>query len=173
MNEAHLPVTTIVDLYRSVHRQLREEIDDLEINALNWTPGPNTNSIGTLIVHLLGSEAEMLRSVLGLPSNRSRDAEFAAQIHIRDELSLKIDAADSDLEQLGLSIAASDLRALQTRPNKPSPQSGLFWLVRNYGHAREHLAQLQLTKQLYLLASGKAGDRSSTGESLQEGPPKG
>ena len=25
----------------------------------------------------------------------------------------------------------------------------MFWLVNSYGHAREHLAQLQLTKQLF------------------------
>jgi hypothetical protein len=169
MNDAHLLVTTIVDLYASVHRQLREEIDDLEINTLNWTPGPNTSSIGTLIVHMLGSETEMLRSVLALPSNRSRDAEFAAQIHTRNELSLKIDAADSDLQQLGLSIAATDLQALRTRPNKSIPQLGLFWLISNYGHAREHLAQIQLTKQLYFLSYGEAGGRNSSSESLQEG----
>jgi hypothetical protein len=24
-----------------------------------------------------------------------------------------------------------------------------YWLIQNYGHAREHLAQIQLTKQLY------------------------
>ncbi len=59
MGEMDLLMTTLIDLYRSVHRQLREEIDDLEEEALNWTLGPNTNSIGTLVVHLLSSETEM------------------------------------------------------------------------------------------------------------------
>jgi len=45
------------------------------------------------------------------------------------------------------------LRALIPRPNKPIPQSGFFWLMRNYGHLREHLAQIQLTKQLYHMRS--------------------
>jgi len=59
VGEMDLLMTTLIDLYRSVHRQLREEIDDLEEEALNWTLGPNTNSIGTLVVHLLSSETEM------------------------------------------------------------------------------------------------------------------
>ena len=30
-----------------------------------------------------------------------------------------------------------------------APRTGLFWLLNSYGHAREHLAQLQLTEQLF------------------------
>ena len=30
-----------------------------------------------------------------------------------------------------------------------SSDGSLDWLVSNYGHAREHLAQIELTKQLY------------------------
>ena len=39
---------------------------------------------------------------------------------------------------------------MQYRPrgDRP-PRAGLVWLFENYGHAREHLAQMELTKQLY------------------------
>ena len=151
MSDTHQLVTIIIDLYRNVHQQLREEIADLKNEALHWTPGPQTNSICTLMVHLLGSEAEMLRSVLGLPSSRSRDAEFATQGYSYEDLLRLLDAADADLQHLGPRIREQDLQAMRTRPDKPSPQPGWFWLVSNYGHAREHLAQLQLTRQLYLL----------------------
>lgn len=153
MNATHPVVATIVNLYHDVHRQLREEIIDLAPEALDWTPGPGANSIGTLIVHLLGSEAEMLRSVLGLPNDRDRNAEFVARTSQRDDLLHRIDTADTDLERLGMSITERDLFTSRARPNKTAAQSGLFWLVRNYGHAREHLAHVQLTRQLYLLIS--------------------
>jgi hypothetical protein len=143
----------IIDLHRDLHRQLREAISGLDSEALNWTPGPETSSIGTAIVHSLGAEAEMLRNVLQVPTNRDRDAEFAAQTHQRDDLLLMIDAAEDDWQRLAPRIGEDDLRAIRPRPNKPVPQSGLFWLVRNYGHMREHLAQVQLTRQLYEVKS--------------------
>jgi hypothetical protein len=55
---------------------VREEIRGLDAEALNWTPGPETNSIAVLVTHLLGSEMEMWRIVRGLPSDRDRASEF-------------------------------------------------------------------------------------------------
>ena len=37
---------------------------------------------------------------------------------------------------------------MRPRGDNP-PRPGIEWLITNYGHAREHLAQIQLTKQLY------------------------
>jgi hypothetical protein len=148
-SHGHQFTKDIIELHRAVHRQLREEISALDSEALNWAPGLDTSSIGTIVTHVLGAEAEMLRNVLHIPTNRNRDAEFAPQMHKRDHLLRLIDAADQDWEELAPRIDEDALSALMPRPNKPDPQSGLFWLVRNYGHIREHLAQVQLTKQLY------------------------
>jgi hypothetical protein len=144
-----LLVRTIVVLHHRLHQDLHDELQDVDVQALDWAPGPNTNSMSTLVVHLLASEAEMLRSVRGLPSARDRCAEFAEHCTTREVLLRLIDAAEGDLDHLGVGISVQDLRTLRVRPNKAPPQSGLFWLLRNYGHAREHLAHLQLTKQLY------------------------
>jgi hypothetical protein len=149
VNTVDQDIRDIIALHSAAHRQLREEVDGLDSAALNWRPGPQTNSIGTIIVHALGAEAEMLRNLLEIPTNRDREAEFAVQVHERDALLQLIDGAEADWEQLAPRLRDSDLRALRPRPNKPIPQSGLFWLMRNYGHIREHLAQVQLTKQLY------------------------
>lgn len=149
MSDTEQYVQDIIELHLGVHRQLREEIAGLDSDALNWTPGPDTSSIGTIIVHALGAEAEMLRNVLQIPTNRDRAAEFSVGTHERSNLLRLIDGADSDWRELAPRIQDDNLRTLRPRPNKPVPQSGLFWLVRDYGHMREHLAQLQLTRQLY------------------------
>jgi hypothetical protein len=145
-------MTTLGELYHAVHGQLREEINDVEETTLNWTPGPDTNSIGTLLVHLLATEEEVLRSIRSMPSDRDRVSEFAARSYTRDELLGCIRTADATLDDLFTGLLAEDLRSLRTRPVRPEVASGLFWLLRNYGHSREHLAHLQLTKQLYRLA---------------------
>jgi hypothetical protein len=144
-----LLVRTIVALYHRLHQELRDELQDVDALALQWAPGPDTNSMSTLVVHLLASEAEMLRSVRGHVAERDRSAEFVGHPTTRDELLGLIDAAEGVLDYVGAGIRTEDLQALRARPNKPAPHTGLFWLLRNYGHAREHLAHLQLTKQLY------------------------
>jgi hypothetical protein len=161
MSTTELLVTTIVVGYRSVHQQLREALSGLAPEALAWTPGPDTSSIGTLCVHLLGSEGEALRSVRGMPSDRDRGAEFAARSYSRDELLALIDAADRELDSLGLALTKKDLRAVRARPNHAESETGMHWLVRNYGHAREHLAHVELTRQLYAFAhrEGAPDDR--------------
>jgi hypothetical protein len=142
-------VRDIIDLHRMVHDRLREEIADLDGPALNWTPGPDTSAIGTIIVHALGAEAEMLRNLLDIPTSRDRDSEFTIPTHTQAALETRLAAADADWADLAPRLDATALRTVRPRPNKPDPQSGLFWLMRNYGHMREHLAQIGLTKQLY------------------------
>jgi hypothetical protein len=141
----------IIDLQQAVHRQLREAIAGMDEAELNWTPGPETSSIGTIVTHALGAQSEMLSNVLRIPTNRVRDEEFASKTHHRDDLLALIHAAEDDWRTLAPRIQGADLQASFPRPNKPVAQSGLFWLVRDYGHMREHAAQVNLTSQLYRL----------------------
>ena len=133
--------------FHDLHEKLREQVRGLDPGTLNWRPLPNANSIAVLITHTIGSEREMVRSVRQDPPQRDRDAEFKVEMQAEELLSL-IDDADRDLEEYLGSATASDLSDPRPRGDRP-PRPGLEWLVTNYGHAREHLAQLELTKQLY------------------------
>jgi hypothetical protein len=141
----------LVDLYGQIHRELREEVSGLTEQALGWMPGPGTNSISTIVVHLLGSETEVLRIVRGLPSTRDRSSEFTAPTESAEDLLRRVDAADRLLREVGPQITDEDLSTRRVRPGavrNRDPKTGLFWLLNSYGHAREHVAHLQLTKQL-------------------------
>ena len=143
---------TYVSLYQQIHDQLQDEISGLSELALSWVPGPDTSPIFTLVVHLLGSETEVLQIVRGLPSDRDRASEFSARVGDLEELMSRIQATDRLLGELGPQISDEDLATLRVRPSavrNSAPRTGLFWLLNSYGHAREHLAQLQLTKQLF------------------------
>lgn len=141
-------VDTIARGYRAVHADLRTALQALDQDALAWEPAPETNGIAVLVVHLLGSEGEVWRIVAGVPSERDRSAEFVPHALTRDDLLRRIDAADQLLDELAPQVSDADLHAVRERGER-EPQTGLTWLVTNYGHAREHLAQLQLTAQLY------------------------
>jgi len=71
---------------------------------------------------------------------------------IEEQLS-RLDAADALLSTRASQVGAADLEIIRERPDR-SPHTALHWLVTNYGHAREHLAHVELTLQLY---RGRAG----------------
>src|SRR5437773_9836266 len=138
---------TVGSLYRDVHAKMREQVRGMDPGTLNWSPLPKANSIAVLVTHTIGSELEMIRSVRTIPTQRDREAEFKVE---SDEKRL-LEMIDQAAREVGEHIAAltpADLTELRPRGDRP-PRPGIEWLVSNYGHAREHLAQIELTKQLY------------------------
>ncbi len=138
----------IASQFKVVHGQLRDEVRGLPVDELNWKPAPDTNSIAALVLHTLGSEAEVFRIVTNVPSARDRPSEFLATADAPDELIQQLDRADQLVDELAAQITADDLAAERPRGDRP-PETGLHWLLTNYGHAREHLAHIQLTRQMY------------------------
>jgi DinB family protein len=133
--------------FHSVHDQIREMVAGMDRRALSWKPHPEANSITVLVVHTLGSEREMLRAVRAIPTERDRPAEFMAEGEAGDLVAL-LDQVDQELHEHIASMTGADLSEMRPRGDRP-PRPGLEWLLQNYGHAREHLAQMELTKQLY------------------------
>lgn len=138
---------TLRGLLGSVHDRFREQVGGLDRGALNWRPLPQANSIAVLIAHTLGSEREMIRAVRAMATERDRDAEFRVELEAADLLEM-IGQADKDLDEHLLALTPADLTEMRPRGDRP-PQPGLVWLLGNYGHEREHLAQAELTRQLY------------------------
>ena len=138
---------TIGSLFRAVHRDIREQVEGLDRKALNWKPHPEANSIAVLVFHALGSEREMINAVRAIKTERDRPAEFEVEADSADLIAL-LEIADADMDRHIAALTAHDLSAPRPRGDRP-PRPGLEWLMRNYGHEREHLAQIELTKQLY------------------------
>ena len=145
--DAGLAVQTVREGFREVHEKIRELVEGMDADALNWKPHPEANSIAVLVTHTLGSEREMLAAVRGITVERDRPSEFRAEADA-GELAAQIERADAHLDEHAGAITAEDLTSPRPRGDRP-PRPGIEWLVTNYGHAREHLAQIELTKQLY------------------------
>jgi hypothetical protein len=144
-------VSTVLRLFDQVHDQVRQEIAGLDDLALNWTPTRGANSIATIITHMVGSEAETLRCVAGVPCTRHRHDEFSGGRRTADDVVDELGTADRLIAELGPRITTDRLVSLVSLPTLPADERrpGLTWLVGNYGHAREHVGHIQLTKQLY------------------------
>jgi DinB superfamily len=138
---------TVGNLYRDVHAKMREQVRGMDHGTLNWSPLPKANSIAVLVTHTLGSEREMIRALRQVATDRDRESEFKVEAEAADLLAL-LDQADHDLDEHIGALTAADLTELRPRGDRP-PRPGIEWLLSNYGHAREHLAQIELTKQLF------------------------
>lgn len=144
---ARTVATKVGALYHAVHDEMRKQVRGLDHGTINWKPLPLANSIAVLIVHTLGSEREMIRAVRKLSTERDREAEFKAESDAAGLIAL-LNRADRELDEHLGALTAADLTEMRPRGDRP-PKPGMEWLISNYGHAREHLAQIELTKQLY------------------------
>jgi hypothetical protein len=142
--------SAVTALFRQVHDQLRWELDGLDDDALNWLPTPGANSIATIVTHLVASEAETFESVAGVECERDREAEFVGHRRTVSEVLGLLDGADDLIAELAPRIDNDRLNALIPLPTVPAEEvrPGLTWLIGTYGHAREHVGQVLLTKQL-------------------------
>ena len=145
------PAQAVLALFHQLHQQLRDELTGFDDDAINWVPAPGANSIATIVTHLIGSEAETLRSVAGVECERDRDAEFVGRRLTVGEVIGLLGAADSLATDLAPLVDSKRLDATFPLPTLPAEEirPGLTWLVGNYGHAREHVGHVQLTKQLW------------------------
>jgi hypothetical protein len=144
---AQMVAKTVAALYHEVHNKMREQVRGMDHGTLNWSPLPKANSIAVLVTHTLGSEREMIRALRQISSDRDRDSEFRVEAEAADLLDL-LDRVDRELDEHAGALTVADLTEMRPRGDRP-PRPGIEWLISNYGHAREHLAQMELTKQLY------------------------
>jgi len=128
-----------------------EEVTPAE---LHWQPpAPDTNSIAVLIVHTLGNIDENLISALaGGTFERNRDAEFVERELTGTELTGQWHALRERLERALAPIQAEVLAETRHHPRRGTI-TGRDLLLVALTHAREHLGQAELTRDLARAAS--------------------
>ena len=129
--------STVLQLFRQMHDQVRHEIENLDEAGLNWVPTPGANSIATIVRHLVGSEAETIQCVAGVRCDRDRDAEFTRAPQGLAGVLAELETADGLIAELAPGIDEQRLQAVLPLPTLPADErrSGLTWLVGNYGQA--------------------------------------
>ncbi len=103
-----------MDRLADLHSQIGEAVADLPAEALDWSPGPEMNSIGVLIVHLAGAERYWIGDVAGQdPSGRDRAAEFRAGGLTAQDLIARMEASRAHAQGVlaHLSLGRSGPRA--------------------------------------------------------------
>jgi uncharacterized damage-inducible protein DinB len=142
--------TNILNNLQELHDDIRSAVKGLPPDALDWTPGPDMNSINVLTVHLTGAERFWLGDVVARePSGRDRETEFKVQGLSETSLVARLKANEDYLQK---TLAPFTLQILDEE--RVSPRNGrvvtVGWAL---GHALKHTAlhvgQIQLMRQLW------------------------
>lgn len=141
----------------ALHRDLEQAIAGLSVEALDWVPRPDMNSLCVLIVHLTGAERYWIGDMAGqIPSGRDRAAEF--KVSGLDETTLEQRLQDSLMFARGVleTLTLDDLAAERPSPNpafKPSTERGTVtagWaLLHALEHTALHTGHAQIARQLW------------------------
>jgi len=134
----------------NLHRDFEAAISGLSVEALDWAPGPDMNSLCVLVVHTTGAERYWIGEVAGgIPANRDRAAEFRARG--LDEAALKQRLADSRkfTRDLLETFTWDSLGKECFSPIRNETVTAGWALLHGQAHTGLHTSHAQITRQLW------------------------
>lgn len=132
----------------TLHGHIERAIEGLSMEALNWSPGPEINSVCVLVVHLCGAERFWIGDVTGqLPSGRDRDAEFEAQGMDEAALKRRLDETLAHSRAVVERLSLDDLAAPRSSPRGERAFTVGWALAHALEHTGIHLGHIQIMRQ--------------------------
>jgi uncharacterized damage-inducible protein DinB len=133
-----------------MHKEIKKAIAGLSVEALDWVPAGNTNSINVLVTHLAAAEQYWGADVpLGRESDRVREEEFEAGGMSESEL---VQLLDDTLEivRAGFEdLTLSDLEVVRHAKKQNMDITAGWAILHALEHTAQHLGHIQMTVQLW------------------------
>jgi len=138
------------DLFEDELADLREAIEGAPNEALDWRPpAKDSNTLTILATHGMHSSRWWMTIARGAPlPDRDRPSEFVAEVGSTDELLTFVDTFAADCLARLDPDEPFDAAAMREVPDD-DPVSSAWALFHALEHLREHVAQAQLTRQLW------------------------
>lgn len=140
----------IYERLESLHSGMKQAIEGLPLEALDWIPGPEINSLSVLVTHTAGAERYWIGDVIGQDdSRRVRDDEF----HVKGISAEKLkDRLDEILAYSRGVLAGLNLEDLETicTSSRDGRKFTIAWsLAHALEHTALHLGHMQIIRQLW------------------------
>lgn len=134
----------------TLHRQIKDTVEGLPQAALDWSPGPEMNSIAVLVAHTAGSERFWIVEVaLGEYVGRDREAEFRTSGLDAAELQALLDRSLASARHALSQLSDSDLGQTRTPAPGRKPVTLAWALMHALEHLGIHLGHIQVARQLW------------------------
>jgi uncharacterized damage-inducible protein DinB len=143
-------ITSYLDHIEVMHKNFREAVEGLPLEAVDWTPGPEMNSMAVLLAHTVGSLRYWIGDVaLGEPSDRVREKEFQTSGVASEELQNRLDALLAYVRASLPRLKLEDLEDERIIERENRPVTAGWALLHALEHANLHLGHVQMTVQLW------------------------
>ena len=125
-------------------------LQGLPAEALDWSPGPEMNSLTVLATHSIAAVRYLIGDVVaGDPSGRVREEEFRTVGRSAEELSQRFAAVSAYAQGVVGKLTVEDLGRENFSPQHERNFTVAWCLFRSLDHLSEHMAHAQLTRLLW------------------------
>lgn len=122
----------------------------LPVEALDWSPDPEMNSITVLVVHVAGALRYWLGELVGgEAAHRERESEFSAHGLSKMQLHALLNETQAQISRVLEKINPEDLASKHYSTIHKEYFSGAFALVHAVEHTALHVGHMELTKELW------------------------
>ena len=142
--------TEIAALLEKSHNSIKQAIEGLPPEALDWTPAPGANSMGVLVVHVVGAQRYWIGTVAGGgPFERDREAEFSARAMTAEQLAALLDEALAESRATLAQITPLHLDEVRTAPRDGRPVTVAWALFHALEHTALHAGHIEVTRDVW------------------------
>jgi hypothetical protein len=142
--------TAFVERLQELVKGFDSAIEGLSPDALDWTPGPEMNSISVLATHSAAAVRYLIGDVVGGdPSGRVREQEFRTRGVDGEQLRQRFADVVWHSEIVISKLTVADLGKENFSPQHDRTYSVAWCLFRALDHLSEHMAHAQLTRLLW------------------------
>ena len=149
-------VDGIIQFHERIYNLLEQSLENLEDSEMNWRPSPNSNTIGNLLKHIVGSASFWILYVVGgLGLNRDRPSEFESKdfriVDLQAELNMLKSLSDRVLTALtDETLAELKIFDLPWAPSEGENHATVHWCIMHaIEHTSGHIGQIFYIRKMY------------------------
>jgi len=132
-----------------LQHRLHQDVRDLPAEAMDWSPGPDMNSVAVLLAHIAGVLQEGMDLALSVPPRRVRAQEFQTRGVPSTEMLRRLDAVIDDARSALPRLGLEDLSKERKDEDEDEMITCGWALLHALEHAYLHLGHVQLTCQIW------------------------
>lgn len=132
------------------HRDTEKAIAGLSVEALDWVPGPDMNSLCVIVVHLTGSARYWIGEMVSdIPANRDRASEFTARGLDEAALKQRLDDLMTFARSVLDKLTVEELAVERRSPLQDKVVTKGLALLHALEHTALHTGHAEITRQLW------------------------
>jgi uncharacterized damage-inducible protein DinB len=140
------------DRLSDLHHELEDVIEGLPVEALDWSPQPEVNSLAVLVAHTAGSERYWIGEVVGEePADRNRDSEFETSEHTAEDLRKLLQRSLAHSRMVLSALSLDNLAEARVVPILGNAVTVAWALLHCLEHTGIHLGHSQVGRQFWEL----------------------